>query len=74
MRGGFVPQTLTTGTVVGTATDSSGAIVHGATVTLEYPSTGDSRTALTGEDGQYRFPLLKPGAYRIWAESPGLTW
>jgi len=65
-------QTLTTATIVGTVTDSSGAIVKDAAVSLDYAATGDHREALTNESGEYRFPLLKPGQYTVSAKSPGL--
>jgi len=65
-------QTLTTGTIVGTVTDSSGAVVRNASVTLDSTTTGDRLSTVTGEDGQYRFPLLKPGEYSLSARAPGL--
>jgi hypothetical protein len=65
-------QTMTTGTIVGDVTDAAGAVVRGATVSLDIPATGDHRTTVTGEDGQYRFPLLKPGEYTVSAQAPGL--
>lgn len=65
-------QTLTTGTIDGAVTDASGAVVRGATVTLENIATGDRLTSASGDDGQYRFPLLKPGQYRVSARAPGL--
>ena len=65
-------QTMTTGTIVGDITDAAGAVVRGANVSLDFPATGDHRTTVTGEDGQYRFPLLKPGVYTVSAQAPGL--
>ena len=65
-------QTLTTGTIVGAVTDSSGAVVRGAIVTLDATATGDHLTAASGDGGEYRFPLLKPGEYRVSARAPGL--
>lgn len=65
-------QTLTTGTIVGAVTDSSGAVVRGAAITLEGATTGDHLAATSGDDGQYRFPLLKPGEYNLSARAPGL--
>ena len=68
-----VSQTLTSATVVGTVTDSSGAIVAGAVVHIRQPETGEVRAATTGTSGEYRFPFLKPGEYEVTAEAPGLT-
>ncbi len=66
-------QTLTSATVVGTVTDSSGAIVSGASVRIRQPETDAVSTTTTGSDGQFRFPFLKPGQYEITAEATGLT-
>jgi len=63
---------MTTGTIVGDVTDATGAVVRGAAVSLDFPATGDHRTTVAGEDGQYRFPLLKPGEYTVSAQAPGL--
>ena len=65
-------QTLTTGTIVGTVTDSSGGVVKDAAVSLDYAATGDHRATLTNDAGEYGFPLLKPGQYAVSAKSPGL--
>jgi Carboxypeptidase regulatory-like domain/TonB-dependent Receptor Plug Domain len=66
-------QTLTSATVVGTVTDSSGAVVPGATVRILQPETDATRTAISGSTGEYRFPFLKPGEYEITAEASGLS-
>src|SRR5215467_998306 len=65
-------QTLTTGDLAGAITDSTGAVVPGAVVTLKSLDTNELRTATTNESGQYRFSLLKPGPYNISAEATGL--
>ena len=65
-------QTITTGDVVGTVADTSGAVVPRATVSLKSVDSGETRTATTNEQGQYRFPLLKPGDYIVSASSSGL--
>lgn len=70
----FAPaQTITSGTVVGTITDSTGAIVPSATVTITQSDAGAVRTVKTNESGQYRFPFVKPGDYVISASSAGLA-
>jgi hypothetical protein len=58
-------QTAATGALQGTVTDNSGAVIPNATVTLTSAATGQARTATTGGDGTYRFPLLPPGNYNI---------
>ena len=53
------------GTVRGTATDSSGAILPNVKVTLINESTGESRTQPTSDLGTYTFPQVAPGLYRL---------
>ena len=65
-------QSITTGDAVGVISDSSGGVVPNATVTLKSSESGETRTVTTNEQGQYRFPLLKPGEYIITAASKGL--
>jgi len=65
-------QTMTTADAVGVVTDSTGAVVPGATVTLKSIESGETRTATTNDQGQYRFSLLKPGDYIISASAKGL--
>lgn len=65
-------QTITTGDIVGVVSDTSGAVVPGATVTLKSVDSGETRTATSNGQGQYRFPLLKPGNYVVSAATPGL--
>ncbi len=65
-------QTITTADAVGVVSDTSNAVVPGATVTLKSVESGETRTATTNNQGQYRFPLLKPGEYLVSASSKGL--
>lgn len=65
-------QTITTADAVGVVSDPSGAVVPGAKVTIKSTESGESRTELTNGEGQYRFPLMKPGEYEISALSKGL--
>src|SRR4051812_13566568 len=65
-------QTLTTGDVAGMVTDATGAIVPGAAVTIKSVDTNEIRTAVANDSGQYRFSLLRPGAYTISAQTSGL--
>ena len=61
-------QTITTADAVGVVSDTSGAVVPGATVTIKSAESGESRTETTNGQGQYRFPLMKPGDYAISAD------
>ena len=57
-------QASQTGGITGVVSDSSGALVSGATVDVINESTGRSaRTATTAGGGGYSITLLPPGAY-----------
>jgi len=64
-------QSILTGDIVGTVTDPSGAVVSGATVTLSSVDTGSMQTAKTGSTGAFRFPLVKPGQYKLSVTATG---
>jgi len=59
------------GSIVGTVSDSAGAVMPGVTVTLTNNGTGAVQTAATSGEGNYRFVNLVPGVYRIDAEQTG---
>jgi hypothetical protein len=58
-------------TLLGTVTDSSGASVANAKVTTTETNTGISHSSQTNESGNYVFPDLPPGTYRVVAEQQG---
>jgi hypothetical protein len=68
----LIAQTLTSATVVGTITDSTGAVVAHAIVRIRQPETDAISTTVTGASGRYRFPFLKPADYEITAEAGSL--
>jgi hypothetical protein len=51
--------------VLGTVTDSSGAVVPGAQVTLLRVATGEKRETTTDNTGNYSFPLVEIGDYTV---------
>ena len=59
-----------TGTLSGTVTDSSNAVVAGAKVTVVSTGTGLTRTATTGGSGDYAIASLKPDNYTLTVEHP----
>jgi hypothetical protein len=59
------------GTILGTVTDSSGAAIAGAAVTVKNVNTGLSRTVTTSEDGTYSVPELPIGSYSVTIEKTG---
>ena len=66
-------QATATGTVVGTVTDNSGAVVAGATVTLVDKATGDTRTTTTNDVGHYIFSNVPPATYTIKFKQSGFS-
>jgi Carboxypeptidase regulatory-like domain len=60
-----------TGSISGTVSDSSGAVVSGAEVTLISEGTGVSLTTRTGADGIYRFSPVRIGSYQLKAIAKG---
>jgi hypothetical protein len=60
-----------TGRVLGTVTDSTGAALKGATITITDPARGVSRTLSTDDAGAYAAPNLSPGTYTVKAEAKG---
>jgi Carboxypeptidase regulatory-like domain/TonB dependent receptor len=61
----------TYGSITGTVTDSSGAAITDAQVTLTNLGTSDNRIESTGADGLYSFVNLLPGRYSIDVEKSG---
>lgn len=57
--------------VKGTVKDAQGNVVVGATVTLSNPETNFTRTATTGDNGQFNFELVPPDTYRLEVEAKG---
>jgi hypothetical protein len=60
-----------TGAIVGTVRDQSGAVVPGATVTATQVETDVVVSTVTNAAGQYSFPTLRIGQYRVAAELVG---
>jgi hypothetical protein len=58
-------QSSTTGGLTGTVTDSTGAAVPSATVTLVNHATNQTQTTTTDAKGSYGFSLLPPGTYGV---------
>ncbi len=59
------------GTIVGSVTDASGAVVAAAKVTLTEVNTKVVHSGLTNSSGTYSFPDLPPGIYDVAAELAG---
>src|SRR3954465_12361345 len=61
------------GTVTGVVTDSSGAVVSKATVSLTEKSKTEVRTTQTNEAGIYRFDAVNLGDYSISVSASGFS-
>jgi hypothetical protein len=63
----------TAGSISGTATDPSDAVVEGAGVTVTNNATGATRNITTNLSGFYTVPNLVPGTYLVTIEKQGFT-
>src|SRR5690349_7018896 len=59
------------GTILGTITDPSGAVVAGAKVTVKNTGTGLERATETSADGSYSLPELPIGTYNVTVSQSG---
>ncbi len=66
----LVAQTFR-GTILGTVTDASGAVVSGATVKVHNVNTGQDRTTQTSADGSYALSELQVGSYTVTISQSG---
>jgi len=66
-------QAQTTGEIYGKATDKSGAVVPGVTVTLTSPALLQPQTAITSSTGVFRFPGIPIGTYSVKFTLAGFT-
>src|SRR6059058_2723625 len=66
-------QATASGTIQGTVTDKSGAVVSGAQVVAKNRATDTTRTATSNDTGYYRFELLPVGVYTVTVTKPGFA-
>jgi len=59
--------------VSGTVTDPAGAVIPGASLTLENTQTGAQQTTKSDDQGHYQFLQIPPGLYRIAAKAAGFA-
>ncbi len=64
-------QTAGAGTINGTVSDASAAVIPGATVTVTNVDTGVSHSYTTNSSGLYTAPFLLPGHYKVSATGAG---
>lgn len=68
---GLVMAQSTNQSIQGLVTDSSGAVVSGAKVTVTNEDTGISRSVDTNNSGNYSFPIMAVGNYDVKVELSG---
>ena len=62
---------VTTGTILGTVQDETGAVLPGAEVVVTHVDMGRSRTVISDDEGRYQVTNLNLGHYEIEASLPG---
>jgi hypothetical protein len=67
----FAQTTISTGSIQGTITDPSGAVVAGAKVIIRNKDTGQTIETTTSSSGVYASGALVPGHYVVRVEAPG---
>src|SRR5882672_4510048 len=64
-------QTTGSATIVGTVTDTTGAVIPGAKVAVVNTETGFHFDGLTNSEGYFYVPYLRPGVYNLTVEGSG---
>jgi hypothetical protein len=64
---------FTTARLSGVVSDPTGGLVAGADVTVEDAGTGYTQSAKTSGTGEYLFPSLPVGSYRLTVSMPGFA-
>ena len=63
----------TTGSISGSVTDESKAVMPGVTITVKNVDTGLERAQTSDQQGRYRALNLNPGSYQLSAELQGFV-
>jgi hypothetical protein len=64
-------QTASTGALIGTIFDATGAVLPGASISLTDQRTNSTQSTTSDKTGDFAFPLLLPGIYEIQIEKAG---
>jgi hypothetical protein len=67
----FAQQTIDVASVSGRVNDASGAVIPGALITVKQLETNVVSTAVSDEDGRFRFPYLRIGSYELTVQLAG---
>src|SRR5262249_10611705 len=71
LRSGHLHAQAVKGSLLGTVTDASGAVIPGASVTITDVNTNLTRSTVSNESGNYVLGNLDRGVYRIEVQIPG---
>ena|SRR5437867_2955652 len=66
-------QTANTGIVLGTVTDPAGAVVPDAKAQLTNVATNETKEMMTNSAGQFTFPGVAPGSYKLTVGKAGFA-
>jgi hypothetical protein len=69
----FSAHAQTTGSLSGTVTDSTGAAIPGATLSISNPISGYSRKVAADSAGHFQFPNLAVNPYHLVVAAPGFS-
>jgi outer membrane receptor protein involved in Fe transport len=69
---GFAAWAQSTGSIQGTVTDATGAVLPNASVTVTNAATGEVHPVKSDSAGLYAISGLEPGNYNVRVESPGM--
>jgi hypothetical protein len=69
--GQIVLAQVTSGTISGTVSDQTGAVLPGVEIAVNNVDTGIQRSAISGDAGGYRVTNLSVGNYEVVASLPG---
>src|ERR1035438_4410735 len=69
--GGAFGQTASTGALIGTIFDLTGAVLPGTNISLTDERTNSTKSTTSDMTGDFVFPLLSPGIYEIQVEKAG---
>src|SRR5579864_8599078 len=70
---GMAQTTVATGSIVGTASDPSGAAISGAKVVVTNTATGQAISLTTNSAGVYNSGALSPGQYKVQVSAKGFS-
>ena len=57
-------------TILGVVKDTTGALIPGVSITVKHTETGQTRTVISSETGDYNVPLLPVGEYELATAMP----